>query len=164
MDSAQKMDDHSARSGALRVSFSRDTVGKQHAQARAGIGFQKEEDRFSEFLHLLDPHGRQNPVVNRVVQKQHLGRFDKHARQRKKAVIHKETDSRSHYRVQSVYQRSHAHHGKQRQNRADDPQREIIDQHLKTGRDPGFRHFVKFFDDPGGQRSDDHGADKHGDV
>ena len=89
-----------------RRAFAEQHIGKQYAEAGAGVGFNQEENRAADFLRLRDTKRRENTVVNGIVQEQNLRRFDENRRQRQQMMIDEEIHASSERCRQSLHRRA----------------------------------------------------------
>ena len=164
MDAAEELDDDRSRRRRTRRAAREGPIGQQDAEARPGIGFQQEHDRLARLARLFDPDRREDSVVDRIVQEEHLGRFDEDRDQRQQTVF----DHQRHAgRQEDGQRRNHRPHGIEPDQRADDSQdadREVVDQHFESGGNASLRPAVEGADHPAGKGPDRHGADEHRDV
>ena len=67
--------------------------GKQDAKARAGVGLQHEHDGLAHLAHLGGADGREDAVVDGVVEEEDLSRLHEHREQREQAEAHEQVDA-----------------------------------------------------------------------
>ena len=78
---------------ALASALAEDRERQQQAQARAGVGLEQEQDRLAVSGASVVPERREDAVVDRVVEEQHLGRLDEDRGQRQQVVVDQEVDA-----------------------------------------------------------------------
>ena len=137
-------------------------VCQQYTQTRTGVCFQHVHNRFTCFCSLFDTDWCEDTMVDGVVQEQYLRRFYEDCYERQQFVCYQnfntccqDCKNRSHNRPNQIIANDCKNHTK-------NPNREVVYQHFKAGRNFTFHCFVKFFDDQAGKRTHCHSTDEHG--
>ena len=108
MDTAKEVDDDRAGGGLSgHIILGEEHVGKQDAQAGAGVGFQHVHDGLTGFFNLCSTDGCEDTVVDGVVQEQDLGRLDKDGCQRQKVRVDQRVDTCCQDIHDGCHQRAH---------------------------------------------------------
>ena len=100
-------------------------------------------------------------MVDSIVKEQYLCRFHEYRYQRQQAVSDQEINSCREHGEDCCHNRSDQIVSDDRQDHSDDTDREIVDQHFKSGRNTPLCRFVKLLDDPSGKRTHSHGSHEH---
>ncbi|CCK16800.1 hypothetical protein BN136_2810 [Cronobacter universalis NCTC 9529] len=164
VDTAQEVDDSRAACGLLRAAAAKEHVRQQNTHARTRVGFNQEEDRFAEFMRLLNAQRREDTVVDGVVEEQDFRRFNENRRQRQHVVNHHEVHARGQYFGEHFYRRANAEERQNREDHPDDARGEVVHQHFKAGFDFAVDRGVEFLDAEAAQRACDHCAQEHRDI
>ena len=77
VNTAQEVDNSGTTSRLFSATTTKEHVSNQNTHTRAWVGFNQEEDRFTNIAGLLDTQRREDTVVNRIVQEQNFCWFNK---------------------------------------------------------------------------------------
>ena len=164
VDTTENVNDHGARRGIFCHAFAEEPVREQDTEARARVCLEQEEHGLAVLLCLLDAERREDAVVDCVIEEQDLGRLDDDRGERQQAHGDDGFNASTQDGISREDDRADAREGQDSEDTADDAGREVVYQHLKTGRDMVFDGLIELLDDPAAQRAHDHGAEEHRDV
>ncbi len=164
MDTAQEVDDSRAARRLFGAAAAKEHVRQQDAHTRTRVGFNQEENRFAEFMRLLNAQRREDAVVDGVVEEQDFRRFNKNRRQRQHVVNHHKVHASSQHFGEHFDRRANAEERQNREDHTDDARGEVVHQHFKAGFDFAVDRGVEFLDAEAAERACDHRAQEHRDV
>ena len=165
VDAAEEVDDdRSRRAVADHPVVAEEPEGQQQAQAGTGVGRHHEEDRLALVGRDLESQGVVDALVDDVVEEQDLGRLVQEREQGKGAGVHEGVDPAEELVVERADDRPDDAVGGHDEAQAQEAEREVVDDHLEAGADPGLEDAVDLLDQPRAERSHDHGAQEHRDV
>lgn len=139
-------------------------AGQQYAQPGPGIRFQQEHDRLPGFAGLLDADGREDAVVQGIIEEQHLGRLDQKRHERQQSVADHDLHAVADQQRQPSHRTADDPIAQYGQQHTEDAYREIAHEHLEARLYASLRKFVEPPDRIPAQRAHDHGSDEHRDV
>ena len=161
MDAAEEVDQDHAGSCFLHLASAEYPVGKKETQTGAGIGNQHEECRVAHCLNLLISDRSENTMVQCIVEEKDLGGLYEDRRERQRIVGDDPVDAVGKDRCHGMHDRSEYQISEAAEDRADDTERKVIDDHLESAGDLSIYRMVKLSDDQAGKRSEDHGSHEH---
>ena len=162
MDAAEQVYDERTRRGVLRDLIpGEEPVREEHASAGAGIRLDHVEDRLAELTRLLRAERREDAVVDRVVEEEHLRGLDDDGDERQQAVLYEHLRTRLEHREDRRHDRTRDVEAKDGEDEAEDADGEIVHEHLEARLDLPLDQGVKLLDDPARERPHDHGTHEH---
>ena len=162
VDAAEEVDDHRARGGLAGLGvLAEEAVREKNAEARAGVGLEHVHDGAPGGLGLRDADGREDAVVDGVVEEEHLGGLDEDGEQRHEAVLHEDLHAAHEHGEDGGHDRADGDVAEHGEHHADDADGEVVDEHLKARGRAALHEAVEHLDDPAGERAHDHGSHEH---